>query len=177
MLGLSDRPRCGAKGQDENSQVSRFGSKRNACRSQNGEEDMFNRIMAPVDLAHTERLEGALECAADLAKHYNVPITYVGVTSTAPSQLAHNPDEFGRKLGAFAEAEAAKYGVKSSAHTAIAHDPTTEIDDALMRAIDDTGADLVVMASHVPGVMEYVWPSNGGKLAEHASCSVMVVRS
>lgn len=138
---------------------------------------MFKRIMAPVDLAHVERLGTALDCAADLAKHYSVPIVYVGVTSSTPSNLAHNPEEFGQKLGAFAAQEADKHGVEASAHTAIAHDPTTEIDDALMRAIGDTGADLVVMASHVPNVMDYIWPSNGGKLAEHAKCSVMVVRA
>jgi nucleotide-binding universal stress UspA family protein len=133
--------------------------------------------MAPVDLTHVERLRPALDCAADLAKHYNVPISYVGVTSPSPTKLAHNPKEFGEKLGAFAEEEASKHGVETSAHTAIAHDPTTEIDDALMRAIDETGADFVVMASHVPTVMDYIWPSNGGKLAEHAKCSVMVVRA
>ncbi|WP_223429019.1 universal stress protein [Tateyamaria pelophila] len=138
---------------------------------------MFKRIMAPVDLAHVERLSAALDCAADLAKLYRVPITYVGVTSSAPSKLAHNPEEFGQRLGAFAEQEAAKHGVETATHTAIAHDPTTEIDDALMRAIGETGADLVVMASHVPNVMDYIWPSNGGKLAEHAKCSVMVVRA
>lgn len=138
---------------------------------------MFQKIMAPVDLAHVERLGTALDCAADLAKHWGVPIVYVGVTSSAPSKLAHNPEEFGQKLGAFAEQQAAKHGVEASAHAAIAHDPTTEIDDALMRAIGETGADLVVMASHVPNVMDYIWPSNGGKLAEHAKCSVMVVRA
>lgn len=138
---------------------------------------MFKRIMAPVDLAHIERLSSALDCAADLAKHYGVPICYVGVTSPHPSQLAHNPEEFSKKLGAFAEAEAARHGVEASAHAQIAHDPTTEVDDALMRAIDEVGADLVVMASHVPNVMDYIWPSNGGKLAGHAKCSIMVVRA
>ena len=132
--------------------------------------------MAPVDLAHVERLGTALDCAADLAKHWGVPIVYVGVTSSAPSQLAHNPKEFGEKLGAFAQSEASKHGVEGTYHTVIAPDPTTEVDDALMRAIGETGADLVVMASHLPNVMDYIWPSNGGKLAEHAKCSVMVVR-
>lgn len=138
---------------------------------------MFKQIMAPVDLAHSEKLRRALDCAADLAKHYDAPITYVGVTSPQPSQLAHNPQEFGQKLEEFARGEASKHGVKAAAHTAIAHDPTTEVDDGLMRAIDETGADLVVMASHVPNVMDHIWPSNGGKLAEHAKCSVMVVRA
>ncbi len=138
---------------------------------------MFKRIMAPVDLSHIDMLGRALDCAADLAKHYGVPITYVGVTSSAPGPLAHNPKEFSQRLGAFAASEALRHGVETSAHTAIAHDPATDVDDALMRAIGETGADLVVMASHVPNVMDYIWPSNGGKLAEHAKCSVMVVRT
>lgn len=137
---------------------------------------MFNRIMAPVDLAHLAGLRRALDCAADLARHYDVPISYVGVTSTAPSKLAHNPEEFGQRLRDFVSGEASAHGVRGEAHASIAHDPTTEVDDALMRAIDETGADLVVMASHVPDAIDYIWPSNGGKLAEHAKCSVMVVR-
>lgn len=137
---------------------------------------MFKRIMVPVDLAHIERLGRALNCAADLAKHWRVPITYVGVTSSTPSKLAHNPEEFAGKLRAFASDAAEVHGVETAAHAVIAHDPTTEVDDALMRAIGETGADLVVMASHVPDVIDHIWPSNGGKLAEHAKCSVMVVR-
>ena len=138
---------------------------------------MFKRIMAPVDLAHLEKLGAALDCAADLANHYGVPVVYVGVTSSQPSEVAHNPDEFAQKLGNFAQGEAARHGVKASAYATIAHDPTLEIDDALMRAISETGSDLVVMASHVPNIIDHIWPSNGGKLAKYAKCSVMVVRA
>ncbi len=132
--------------------------------------------MVPVDLAHLATLSRALECAADLAGHYDLPLTYVGVTSSAPSPLGHNPEEFGQKLRAFVEGEASKHGLKATAHTAIAHDPTTEVDDALLRSINETGADLVVMASHIPGAADYFWPSNGGKIAEHAKCSILLIR-
>lgn len=137
---------------------------------------MFSKIMAPVDLAHESRLDAALDCAADLARHYDVPIVYVGVTANTPTAIAHNPDEYARKLEHFARSQAEKHGVRTSAHAAVAHDPATEIDDALLKAVGETGADLVVVASHVPGVMDYIWPSHGGSLAEHAKCSVMVVR-
>ncbi|MGD8310649.1 MAG: hypothetical protein PVG98_14530 [Chromatiales bacterium] len=45
-----------------------------------------------------------------------------------------------------------------------------------MEAVDDIGADLVVMASHIPDVVDYIWPSNGGKVAGHSDASVFVVR-
>lgn len=137
---------------------------------------MFKKMMVPVDLAHRERLSRALDCAADLARHYGVPATYVGVTSTVPGKIAHTPEEFGQKLRAFAAAEAQRHGIEAQSHVAVAHDPVTEVDDALLRAIAETGADLVVMASHLPDALDYIWPSNGGKIAEHARCSVMIVR-
>lgn len=137
---------------------------------------MFKRIMAPVDLAHVERLGRALNCAADLARHYRVPVTFVGVTAATPGQLAHTPEEFARKLDTFATGMAETHGITAEAHPVLSNDPTTELDDALLGAIDETGADLVVMATHVPDVVDHVWPSNGGSLAGHARCSVMLVR-
>ena len=138
---------------------------------------MFKKIMVPVDLAHAGQLERALACAAHMAKYYRLPVTYVGVTSSAPSAQARNPEEFDKKLMDFVAGQVEKYGVDADAYTSIAHDPTTEVDDALLRAVEETDSDLVVMASHVPGAIEYIWPSNGGKIASHAKCSVMLVRS
>ena len=137
---------------------------------------MYREIMVPVDLAHEATLAHALAVAADLARHWGARITYVGVTSPVPGALAHNPDELAGKLTDFAAAQGAALDVETRAHPAIAHDPTTEVDDALLRAIDETGADLVVMQSHIPGLIDYVWPSNGGKIAGHAKASVLVVR-
>ncbi len=137
---------------------------------------MFNKIMVPVDLAHRNDLDKALTCAADLAGHYDAEVVYVGVTSSTPGQLAHNPAEFKVKLDAFAAEQAEAGGIRASADTIVSHDPKSDIDDKLLGASRDIGADLVVMQSHMPNVLDYVWPSNGGKLAEHAKCSVMVVR-
>ena len=58
----------------------------------------------------------------------------------------------------------------------VSHDPAVDLDDSLMQAIADTGADLVVMASHVPGLPEHIFASNAGYLANHASVSVFVIR-
>lgn len=137
---------------------------------------MFNRIMVPVDLAHEEALSKALRCAGDLGKLYGADLTYVGVTGTAPGQLAHTPEEYDRRLKQFAAVQGELHGVSATSLMVISHDPVTDIDDRLLQAVRDTGADLVVMASHAPGLLDHVWPSNGGKLAEHAPCSVMVVR-
>ncbi|MBY8977551.1 universal stress protein [Rhodobacteraceae bacterium NNCM2] len=137
---------------------------------------MFNNIMVPVDLAHKAKLTRALDCAADLASHYGAKVTYVGVTSSAPSSVAHTPAEFAEKLAAFAAEQAASHGISATSQAELAHDPAADVDEALLRAAKATGTDLVVMQSHIPNVMDHVWPSNGGRVAEHAKCSVMIVR-
>ena len=137
---------------------------------------MFSRIMVPVDLSHVPRLHKALEVAGRYASAFDVPVTYVGVTAATPGTQGHNPKEFESRLQAFGAEQAEAHGIQADVHMAVSHDPTVDVDDALMKAVSDTGSDLVVMASHVPGLADYVWPSNGGKLAAHSSASVFVVR-
>jgi len=137
---------------------------------------MYKRIMVPVDLAHADKLTKALQTAADLSKHYDAPVVYVGVTAATPSRLAHTPEEYRGKLDAFASAQTEKNGHKAETVTVVSHDPSIDLDEQLLKAVHDTGADLVVMASHIPNLADYVWPSNGGSIASHSDASVFVVR-
>jgi nucleotide-binding universal stress UspA family protein len=133
--------------------------------------------MVPVDLAHTEHLQKALQSAADLAGLYQASVCYVGVTASTPSSVAHTPEEFATKMEAFSQAQAAKHQLSNvSSATYISHDPTADLDDTLMRAASETSADLVVMASHVPGLLEHVFASNAGYFASFSKVSVLVVR-
>ncbi len=81
-----------------------------------------------------------------------------------------------QKLDAFGRGEAEKHGHRATTKAVISHDPSIDLDRKLAEAVRDTGADLVVMASHVPGVVDAIWPSHGGRLAAHAEVSVFVVR-
>ncbi len=137
---------------------------------------MYKQIMVPVDLTHIDHLEKALQTAADLANHYGSPVCYVGVTPETPSPVAHNPTEFAKKLEAFADEQGSKHGHQTSAKAYASHDPAIEINDTLLKAVKETGADLVVMQSHVPNVTDYIWPSHGGSVASHTDASVFVVR-
>lgn len=55
--------------------------------------------------------------------------------------------------------------MKSKAVTC--NDPLTEPDRALEKVGDEAGADLVVMASHVPGFMDYLFHANTSHLGKH----------
>lgn len=137
---------------------------------------MYKKILVPVDLDHVDRLDKALTTAADMAKHYGIPACYVGVTAATPGPVAHTPQEFAGKLEAFARAQGARHGFDASAKAIVSHDPAVDLPRALMQAIDEVGADLVVMASHVPGLPEHLFATNAGYLANHAGVSVFVIR-
>ena len=137
---------------------------------------MFQKIMTPVDLSHLNDLQKSLDCGAALAKLYDASVVYVGVTGSAPSELAHDPKEFSEKLKAFAANQATDLGISADSKVQHCNDLTTDVDDALLTAIEETGADLVIMQSHAPDLREYIWPSNGGKVARHSKVSVMIVR-
>lgn len=137
---------------------------------------MYKQIMVPVDLAHADKLALALDTAANLAKLYKIPVVYVGITTEAPSALGHNPAEYADKLKAFADAQGVRHGVATDAKTYATHDPSTDVDETLMKAVNETGCNLVVMATHIPTVVDHFWPSNGGRLATHTDASVFLVR-
>lgn len=137
---------------------------------------MFSKIMVPVDLNHTEQMDKALAVASDLARTYDADIHIVGVTMTTPTEIAPTPESFATKLEAFAGVCSRELGIPIRSHAEISHDLAIDLDDVLMRTADKIGADLVVMASHVPGFAEYVFASNAGYLASHARMSVLVVR-
>jgi nucleotide-binding universal stress UspA family protein len=137
---------------------------------------MFRKIMIPVDLAHAEKLERALSVATDLAKHYEASACLVGVTAPQPSEVAHNPQEYEQELAAFAGSQSAQRGLAFEHKAITSHDPAIELDEALQDEAHRIGADLIVMASHVPGFMEHIVSSYAGYLASHTELSVFVVR-
>jgi nucleotide-binding universal stress UspA family protein len=137
---------------------------------------MYRKIMVPVDLAHIERLEKAITTATDLAKHYRIPICFVGVTPETPTEVAHTPMEFGEKLEAFGARQSEKHGLQVDTAAYPSHDPAVDLDRTLIAAAKESGADLIVMASHVPGLQEHVFASNAGAVASHAGVSVFVIR-
>ncbi len=137
---------------------------------------MYGKIMVPVDLAHIDRLEKAITTATDLAKQYGSSICFVGVTIGAPTEAAHNPKEFAAKLEAFGEAQSSDHGLAIETAVYPSHDPAADLDEVLLTAAREKGADLIVMASHVPGFREHFFASNAGAVASHADMSVFVVR-
>jgi nucleotide-binding universal stress UspA family protein len=137
---------------------------------------MYKRIMVPVDLAHADKLGRALDIAASLAKTNGATLLYTGVGSSVPGSIAHNPKEFADKLQSFADAQRTRHGVPVEAHSVISHDPAIDLDQHLVTAAKNTNADLVVMASHIPGLADHWFHGHAAYVAQNAPMSVFVVR-
>ena len=138
--------------------------------------NMFKKIMVPVDLAHTELIEPALTVASDLARHHGAEVCYIGVTATTPGSIARTPEEYQQKLDEFAREHSEKHGQTVSARAIKSPDPVRDLDRVLLDAIEDTGSDLVVMATHLPSHLDAIMPSHGGHIAMHTNISVFLVR-
>lgn len=137
---------------------------------------MFNKIMVPVDLAHLKVIEPSLQAAADMAHYYQAEVCYVGVTAVTPGSVARTPEEYAQKLEAFAKARGKIHGQPVSSKTISRVDPTADLVDTLVEAIDQVGADLVVMPTHAPHHLDIVMPANGSQVASRTDASIFLVR-
>ena len=137
---------------------------------------MYQKVIFPVDLNHIDQLSKALKIALDLATHFNAEICFVGVTGAAPSAIAHTPKEYEAKLTAFAKEQGAAHGVRSSAKACVTPDPTINTDKTLIAAITEEGGDLVIMQTHAPKAVDYIWAGHGDTIAAHSNASVFLVR-
>ncbi|CTQ32117.1 universal stress protein [Jannaschia rubra] len=137
---------------------------------------MYDRILVPVDLAHADKLTRALDTAVTLGKPNGATLIYVGVAPTVPGPAGRNPEEFATRLRAFADGQHALHGLPVDSETIVSHDPSIDLRDKLVQAARDRDVDLVVMATHVPGMADNWFKGNAAHVAQHAPMSVFVVR-
>lgn len=139
---------------------------------------MYRKIMVPVDLEHVDHMEKALHGAAELARSYSVPVCYVAVAGRTPNEVASTPEQFAEAMEEFARDQADAHGIDTASLTLSSVDVPAELDQKLLEAISTTGADLVVMASHMPGLPDrlHLIGSNAAWLIRHTDVSIFVVR-
>lgn len=139
---------------------------------------MYRKIMVPVDLEHVNNMEKALHGAAELATSYSVPVCYVAVAGRAPNEVAARPEQFEKAMQEFAREQGELHGIQTESLTLSSVDVPAELDQKLLEGLEQTGADLVVMASHAPGVSDrlHLIGSNAAWLVRHTDVSIFVVR-
>ncbi|MFT6061068.1 MAG: nucleotide-binding universal stress UspA family protein [Paracoccaceae bacterium] len=143
---------------------------------------MFKNILLTVDLTHPESWAAAMPQAVELARVGGAILHVVSVVPDygMPLVAGFFPDDFAHKALAKAR-EALKKIVADGVPADIEvrrHVAYGEIHHEVLKTIESTRVDLVVMASHAPDtVREFLVGSHADRIVRRSPVSVLVVRA
>ncbi len=140
---------------------------------------MFSKIVVPVDPAEPKFSTPSIESAVNFAKQYDSKIWLVCVLQVLPGLVAeYLPPDYEKTATANAkkklEEMAAAYGLPEGTVRVLVRNGG--VYHEVLDAVDEVGADLIIMNSHRPGMSTYLLGSNAAKVVRHATCSVLVIR-
>ena len=136
---------------------------------------MYQKILVPIDLTNAEKGKAMIDVAKKLGGK-GVRITLLNVIEDIPNYVAVEiPGEIIKQMGVNAHDELEDMAKAAGISTEVAvHSgrPAT----AILDASEDMAADLIVIASHRPGLQDYLLGSTAARVVRHAKCSVLVMR-
>jgi nucleotide-binding universal stress UspA family protein len=141
---------------------------------------MFKDILVPIDVNDERIWKKALATAIGLAERFGATLHLVTVVPEfgLPAVSQYFPADFESKMREHAHDE-----LKAIMDREVPPDVMHQLVIAegsiykeIIRVAEDTGSDLIVMGSHRPELKDYLLGANATKVAQHASCSVMIVR-
>lgn len=136
---------------------------------------MYSHIIVAIDLSHGEAGAALLGKAKDLLDQGGT-LRVLSVLEDVPSYIAAElPRDMNDRRQSEARADLAKLidlddiKVEVEIRTGA---PATQI----LSCAADTNADLIMIASHRPGLSDYFIGSTAARVVRHAQCSVLVCR-
>ena len=139
---------------------------------------MFKNILVPIDLTHVEESGGLIEQAKHFADSSDGQLTLLNVVPDIPGYVAAElPAGLRENVLRNAKTELSRLANESGlpASTKISIEtgsPATKILDTAKEG----NADVIIIASHQPGIADYLLGSTASKVVRHAHCSVVVLR-
>ncbi len=138
---------------------------------------MYKNILVPVDLAHKEQAGAMIQNAlAFMSPGARLTLFFV-MPEIPPVLELQMPEGSGEKAKAKAEEQLQALAKSNSAPQ------TTRIVTSfgrphhkILKLADSQNVDLIVMASHQPGLADYLLGSVAASVVRHAKCSVHVMR-
>lgn len=135
---------------------------------------MYKNILVGVDLTHTEKAGAMLKAAQSFGK--DAQITLINVIEDIPTYVAAELPkgmvaEMKEKANSELSALAKSFGTSANVEIASGRPANALLDKA--KAL---GSDLIIIASHQPGVQDYLLGSTASRVVRHAHCSVLVMR-
>ena len=140
---------------------------------------MFKSILVPIDVAHKSSWQTAIPEAIAMAKAPRGKLAVVTVVRQTTAMLGGVRSRL-QLQGMVNEARGKLSGVLKKYRTdgvKIAEEVRFgSIGQEILSAAKDQRADLIVMVSHRPEMLDYLIGPNAAHVATHAKCSVLVLR-
>jgi universal stress protein F len=136
---------------------------------------MFKTILVPIDMAHVVEGKANIDLAAQHAEA-GAKIILLNVVEDIPgwaaAELPANLVETSRtRAKAELTAVAKASGMEVEVEVRSGHSYKT-----ILEVAREKEADLIIIASHRPGLQDYFLGSTAAKVVRHAHCSVLVIR-
>ena len=139
---------------------------------------MYRSILIPIDLDEPDSWKTVFATASSIADCFSAKVTICSVVSDAEAirhgqWLPISVEE--RMFDARARLEGiAASGALPGCHVDVA---SGTIAGGILRVAEHVRADLIILASHQPGVGDYLKAANAIRVARRAPCSVLIARS
>jgi nucleotide-binding universal stress UspA family protein len=136
---------------------------------------MYKTILVPIDIAHIEKGKAMIDIATAQGNKDTQTILL--------SVVEEIPDWVASQLPSGMRDKSRKHAVEKL--KAIADTANINVDvevrsghpyKTILEVADKSGAELIIVASHQPGLETYFLGSTAAKVVRHAKCSVLVVR-
>ena len=136
---------------------------------------MFKTILLPVDVAHLDEGRNTLDVALSIARpDATIVLLYVMEEIPNWSDLDLPPNFKENSMQSARQALESIIG--STDRTVRAEVREGHAYSTILKEAEAMDVDLIILASHKPGLKEYFIGSITSKVVSHAHCSVVVVR-
>ncbi len=141
---------------------------------------MYRHILLPLDLAQPDAQRKAVETAVIQARSFGATLHALTVVPDYGLSIVGSFFPAGQEQEAL---EHARQALHRFTEQAIPDDVAVQhivghgrIYEEILRYARELSIDLIVMASHNPGLEDYLLGPNAARVVRHAACSVLVVR-
>jgi universal stress protein F len=136
---------------------------------------MYKTILVPIDIAHLDKGKAMIDVAiAHASKGAQIIILNVveEIPTWAAAEIPEGIIDKSRQTSVDEmNAIAKESGIEMDVEVRMGHSYKTILDVA-----KEKSADMIIVASHRPGLQDYFLGSTAAKVVRHAKCSVLVVR-
>ena len=136
---------------------------------------MYQTIIVPVDVSNSDKASAMLETAERLGGE-SAKIVLLNIIETIPNYVAvHLPEGYGQRAKAEATEQLDRIAKSTTLNTEI-EVRSGHASAEILTVADEKNADAIIIASHRPGLEDYLLGSTASRVVRHAKCAVVVLR-